>query len=328
MAGPDRDDRVVALKGRRDRTPLREDGAADQPSGAVAYGPNNLRRAVEPEVEHRCGLGRLVLPPDSADPVRVVGARRLDAVEVNGRREHRLADDGIVDQEQQVGGRSAELVAGDAACRLLQVMPCGRPVRAEPLGVDGAQPRDDRVLNRLVQDEALSRRLDECQPAEGVERGVGVDVRPEHGRENATRHPPRHGRRVEDRTCRLVEPVAEGSGERVDHIGGGGVRAVGHGAAGEPGLQRQPQRQRVPAAHPRDLGRSGFVVQPRRPHDRRHAFVVERSEREHFDAAELPRSIDHSSIGCSRPATTTRTDGPSCGRSLCRSHGSDSRKRS
>ena len=55
-------------------------------------------------------FGRVVSMPQRTQLVRVVDAGRFDAVSVHGRGEHRLADDGIVDEEQQIGGRARELV--------------------------------------------------------------------------------------------------------------------------------------------------------------------------------------------------------------------------
>ena len=89
--------------------------------------------------------------PQRTQLVRVLDAGRFDAVGVHRGGEHRLANDRIVDQEEQIGGRASELVSRDAPGLGLEVMPGRGPVAAEAFGIQRSEPFDDRALHRVVE---------------------------------------------------------------------------------------------------------------------------------------------------------------------------------
>ena len=171
-------DRVVAFERMRDVAPLGDDRATHQRSGPVTDRPDCSRGAFQPEVERVRGFRRVVSVPQCTQLVRVLDAGRFDAVGVDGGGEHRLANDRVVDEEEQIGSRSIEFVSRDAPGLGLEVVPGRGPVPAEAFGIQGAEPFDDRALHRVVQSQPLRRGLHEGQPAQNLERLVRRARRP------------------------------------------------------------------------------------------------------------------------------------------------------
>ena len=178
---PRRDDWIVSFEGGRDRPPLAGDGAPGDATGTVTDDAHRVRRQVCPPIEDGGALRRVVLSPQRPDGGHVLGAGGLDGVAVRRGREHRLAHDGIVDQEEEVGRRAGEFADAGAVGLGPNVMPCGRPVRAEPVGIERPQPFRQSDLNRVVEDEPVGRRIDERHAAQPLHRIVGVLV--QHGGE-------------------------------------------------------------------------------------------------------------------------------------------------
>ena len=175
----------------------------------------------------------------------------------------------------------------------LEVVPRRGSVAAEALGIQGAEPFDDRALHRVVQSQPLGRGLHKGQPAQRVERVV-CRVVAQHRGEHAPGDAPRDGGGIQHAARVLIEAGSERAGQRVDDLRHGvGFR---HLATGEARLQRETQRQRVPSAHPRDLGRRRAVLEPGAAHDRLHAVVVESAQGEDFETSELTaldRPLEH-----------------------------------
>ena len=229
----------------------------------------------------------------AAQVVSVVDARPLDAVQVRGCREHRLADPGVVDQEQQVGGRSGQVAAAGSAGLGLQVMPSRCAVRAEAFGVDRTEPLDDGHVHCVVESEPLGGGFDECEITEHVERRVGF-ILSEHGSEDPPRDTSRDRCRVECSARPSVESRPERAGQRIDD--------TWHRVElwdvdpRETRFEGKPQRERVAATDPHDRGCDLAVLNPGGPHDLPNAFVVERSEWKNLETSELAaldRPLEH-----------------------------------
>src|SRR3954447_10973318 len=99
----------------------------------------------------------------------MLDTRGFDAVGVHGGWEHRLANDRIIDQEEQIRSRTSKLVARDTAGLGLKVVPRRGSVTPEAFGIHGAKPFDDRALNRVMQSQPLRGGLHKGEPAQCVE---------------------------------------------------------------------------------------------------------------------------------------------------------------
>src|SRR6185436_865314 len=100
---------------------------------------------------------------DLADGGPVLIARRVDEVEVLGRREEALADGRVLEDEQEVRGVSPDLVGGGARDLVAQLAPGRDAVAPRPIGVRGAEVRRHDLADGVVQDEPVAAELDEWQ---------------------------------------------------------------------------------------------------------------------------------------------------------------------
>ncbi len=194
MAGrvprPSRDDGVGPLERGRDVSPLGDDRTPDDGAGPVAHRSHRVGAKAQPRVQYRGGLRRVELVPQSSESFGVLVPRTLDAEGMNGRGKHRLADERVVDEEQQVRRESVEVTRARPPCFVLKMTPRGGAQLAEPLRFEGAQPRGHGGLHRIVEPQPFRRLVDEAERAESLHRIVRVVAR--HRVEDTSRHASGH----------------------------------------------------------------------------------------------------------------------------------------
>src|SRR5258705_3423128 len=124
---PSCDNWVGSLERGRDVSPLGDDRTADDGSGPVVHRTDRVRTKAQPRVQHRGALRCLEFVPQRSQSVGVLLPRPLDTEGVGSRGEHRLADERVVDEEEEVRGESAEVTRARPPCSVPGMGPCRRP---------------------------------------------------------------------------------------------------------------------------------------------------------------------------------------------------------
>jgi len=225
----------------------------DHGAAPVADHPEAARRAPPPPLEDGDRARRVVAHGDVEDRVAVLDGRGLDGVPVLARREERLPDGRVLQQVEEVGGVAPELGAVGVRHLGAQPPPGGAPVGPMRRGIGLAQPGRDRLLDALVEHQAVPHRLDEGEPGEqGV--GVGGTGLAEHGGEERAGHPADHRGGFDEPACPGGDLREVEADEALEHPGDRHRSEVGVGAlAGGGGADAQRQRMAT-----------GHLVQPRR----------------------------------------------------------------
>ena len=245
VARPRLEDGIAADDRSFELVPLEDREEAGHGAVAVADDGEGLRLLGPPALEERGRLGALVLAGDRGDCVGVGLGRGLDGERLRAAREERLADDGVVDQVEHVGGVAPEL-GGSRLARLGTERAPGRAaVGAVPVRARAAQEAGDRVAHGLVDDEAVAASVDERQVEQAAQR-LGAVLLLEHRREHGLSGPPHDRGRLQRAPRELVLHVFEVEArELIDDAGQRRVlerelRMLGDAGRGERERERMP----------------------------------------------------------------------------------------
>ena len=186
--------------------------------GAVAGGPERIRQASPPVLEDGDRLGRLRGRGDLVDRRPVGLARRIDEVQVLGRREERLADGRVLEDVEQVRGVAPHLVGRRPRHLVAELPPGGDPVPPGPVGIRRPEVGGDDLADGVVDHEPVGAQLDERQAAQPLEGVLGRGVREHRGDQRECR-PPHDRRGVEGPAGRRVEAGQVELGQLLDDGG-------------------------------------------------------------------------------------------------------------
>ena len=255
--------------------------ATTRPRGSRAT--RNACGTASHQAPHERDLRRgLVARGDREDRLAVAGAGALDRVVLDRGREERLAHERLLDEREHVGDRRPAGGAAAAGQLAADLPPRGRAVGPVAHRVGGAQQREHRLADGVVDHEPLAPELGERQRRQALERGLGRLARHDRA-EQRERDAPQHRGGVQRLARGGVEPVEVERREllhdgRQDRVLAG-VRAGAHGRG------RELQRQRVPAREAVDPGRLR-LVEAGAPQDLAGVGGRERAERD--DEQQLP----------------------------------------
>ncbi len=198
---------------------------------------------------------RFVTAHDGLDRLGVLRSRCLEPERVLGRREDRLADEGVLDQVEHVRRVAPELGGSDRRQLGLELEPRGAAVAAIRGRVGAAEGAGDGLADRVVDEQPVVPELDERQRPQSLERVLRGTLG-QHRVEQRERDAANDRRGIQRFAQWRVEHLEVELGQLIEHGLQCDVLELCFWPRAHCG-RRELERQRVPARQPVDPLRVG-----------------------------------------------------------------------